>query len=116
MRRGVLILAGLVIVVLAGGALTAGLGANIPTIIQTTDPNASPFAATPEQANLLLFWIAFVIFNLLGAAVTIMAILWFLNRQVKIAHEMPNRAERLAQQEAEALAAGQDANALPEAS
>ncbi len=114
-RRGVLILAGLVILVLAGGALTAGLGASIPTIIQSTDPNASPFAATPEQANLLLFWIGFVIFNLLGAGITIMALFWFLNRQVKIANEMPNRAERIAQEETDALGEGQDANALPEA-
>ncbi len=118
MRRGVLILAGLVVIVIAGGVLTAGIGAQIPTIIQSTDPAASPFAATPEQANLFLFWIVFVIFNLVGAGLTIALIFWFLNWQVKSVNEMPNRAERLAQQEqqeAEALEEGQQSGALPEA-
>lgn len=116
MRRGVLILAGLVVLVIAGGVLTAGIGAGIPTIIQSTDPAASPFAATPEQANLFLFWIAFVIFNLVGAGLTIALIFWFLSREVKVVNEMPNRSERIAQEDAEALQEGQQAGALPEAS
>jgi len=114
-RRGVLILAGLVVLVIAGGVLTAGVGSGIPTIIQSTDPSASPFAATPEQANLFLFWIAFVIFNLVGAGVTIALLFWFLNWQVKTANETPNLEERRAQEDAEALEAGQQAGALPEA-
>jgi hypothetical protein len=80
-RLGILVF--LMVVVLAGGAISSGL-LNDPLngllIKQTSDPNASVFDATPQQALQLVLWIGFVLFNLIGAGVTLLFFFWLMNR------------------------------------
>lgn len=77
------ILIGLVAVTVICGAISAGL-LNAPIsgllIKQTNVPDASTFTATPVQAFQMLAWVGFILFNLLGAALTVMAFFWLMNR------------------------------------
>jgi hypothetical protein len=88
-KRGVAILAFLVIITIAGGVLTSGLGIELPFIKQTAEPMASVFEAPGEKALWLLAMIGFIVFNVIGAGLTIAFIFWFLNREVKVANSMP---------------------------
>lgn len=99
MRRGVGILALLVIVTIGGGLLTANLGISPPLMIQTEDPAASVFSATPNQALYFLLWVGFVIVNVVGAGLTIALLLYLANRGKKWADVTPVLAEREPQQE-----------------
>lgn len=94
--RALAILAFLVVVMLAGGAFTARILPDAPTIIQTTDPNASVFAATPEQANQLFFWVIFVVVNVVGAGLTLAGLIWLGSRSVDAARRQPNAGVALA--------------------
>lgn len=80
-RLGILI--GLMAVTVLCGAISAGL-LNQPLggllIQQTSNPDASPFTATPVQAFQLVAWIGFVIINMIGAGLTIAAFFWLMNR------------------------------------
>ena len=98
MKRGVFILGFLLAITIAGSVLTAGLAFDIPTIIQSTDPAASVFMATNNQAMMFVGLVGFVLFNIVGAGLTLALVLWFLNKQVKIAKEMPTLEERREQE------------------
>lgn len=106
MKRGVLILIGLMIIVIAGGVLTANVGVELPTVIQSEEPAPSAFRATPEQANLMLFWSLFVLGNLVVIGGVTALLFWLFHRWVKNANATPNRAEQTAS----------DAESLPESS
>jgi hypothetical protein len=99
MKRGVAILAGLLIITIAGGVLTSGLGFEIPIIQQSNDPAASFFEATPNQSLYLLLMIGFILFNVIGAGLTFAFLFWIGNREVKRAKAMPTLAERREQGE-----------------
>jgi hypothetical protein len=78
-----------VLAVLAGGgALSAGLSqiesaTSVPgAVVQTRDPEASPFMAADWQAHQFFLLTGFIIFNLVGIGATIALIFWFLSRQV----------------------------------
>jgi hypothetical protein len=90
-KRGVALLAFLVIVTIAGGILTANMGIHLPFIRQTAEPMASVFEAPGEKAFWLFAMIAFILFNVIGAGLTIALIFWLLNREVKIANATPAR-------------------------
>lgn len=90
MRRGLLILAGLVALIIIGGGLTSQLLTEVPIIVQSENPDASVFQATPEQANQFIIWIVFVLVNVVGAGLTLALIFWFGNKQVATARSMPN--------------------------
>lgn len=105
MRRGVILLAVLLIVTIAGGVLTADVGFGVPTLEQTTDPNASVFMASSGQAFNFLLVVGFIIVNVVGAGLTLAFIFWLISKQVTIAKEMPTLEERR-QQDAEALPEG----------
>ena len=94
MKRGVFILGFLLAITIAGGVLTAGVGFGIPLIQQSTDPSASVFMATNDQALMFVGLVGFVLFNVVGAGLTLAFVLWLLNKQVKIANEMPTLEER----------------------
>lgn len=94
MKRGVSILGFLLAVTLACGVLTAGVGFGLPLIRQSTDPVASVFMATNDQALLFVGLVGFVLFNIIGAGLTLAFVFWLLNKQVKIAKEMPTLEER----------------------
>lgn len=89
MKRGVALLAFLVIITIAGGILTSNMGIQLPFERQTAEPMASVFEAPGEKALWLFGMIAFIIFNVIGAGLTIALVFWFLNREVKIANSMP---------------------------
>lgn len=89
MKRGVAILAFLLIVTIAGGVLTSGMGIELPFIKQTAEPMASVFEAPGEKALWLFAMIGFIVINVIGAGLTIALLFWFLNREVKVANSMP---------------------------
>ncbi|HEX2907025.1 MAG TPA: hypothetical protein VHO69_09210 [Phototrophicaceae bacterium] len=88
MRRLIIIGVVLAVLIIAGG-LTAQMAADggtatVPWVIRTTsNPDASVMDMTPWKAEQLFLVIGFVLFNLLGAGITVMLIFWLLHRQVK---------------------------------
>lgn len=88
MKRVLIVLA-VVAILIIGGGLTAQLASTggatvIPGLIrQTNDPDASALDMTPWKAEQLFLMIGFVLFNLVGIALTLAALMWFLNRQIK---------------------------------
>jgi hypothetical protein len=73
----------------AGGGLTAmiissgGTPDFLPFLKQVSSPEGSVMMATPSQAQALILFIGFLVFNIVGMAVTIGVILWLLHRGVK---------------------------------
>jgi hypothetical protein len=68
------------IVLLAGGGLTslliAGGAQMIPILTQTGAPDASPVTMLPWKANQFFILVGFVLFNLVGIAITLAIIFW----------------------------------------
>ncbi len=88
MKRLLIVVAVIVILIISGGLTSqiasSGNQLNIPGLIrQTNNPDASALDMAPWKAEQLFLFVGFVIFNLVGMAVTIMAIFWFLNWQIK---------------------------------
>jgi hypothetical protein len=87
--KRLLIVVVVIVILIIGGGLTAQIASNgnqlaIPGLIrQTNNPDASALDMAPWKAEQLFLFIGFIIFNLVGIAVTLMAIFWFLNRQIK---------------------------------
>ncbi|NWG17353.1 MAG: hypothetical protein HXY41_12020 [Chloroflexi bacterium] len=81
--------AALVMVLIVGGGLTAqiaaeGGSATFPWVIRSTaNPDASALDMTPWKAEQLFLVLACVVFNLIGAGLTLTLVFWFLNWQVK---------------------------------
>ncbi len=73
----------LIVLLLAGGSLTSLLiasgGQVLPILNQVNAPDASPTVLLPWKANQFFILIAFVLFNLVGIAVTIAIVLWVLD-------------------------------------
>jgi len=87
--RRVGILVGLLILVAAGGGLTAIVGDNgiesiLPFLRQSSNPAASAMEAESWQSEQLILLAGFILFNMVGIGATIAGIMWFLNRQVAI--------------------------------
>ncbi|QPC80797.1 hypothetical protein G4Y79_13875 [Phototrophicus methaneseepsis] len=95
MRRSLGALVIFVVILLVGGVFTAGIFGGVPMIIQSQNPDASVFQATPEQANQFIIWIAFVIINVIGAGVTLALLFWFGNRELKVVERQGSDAEQL---------------------
>lgn len=72
----------ILVVLLAGGAITSNLLSSDLAIRQTTDPSGDLLTATPDQAVAFILVTGFIIFNVLGAGLTLMIVVWLLNRQV----------------------------------
>ena len=70
------------IILLAGGAITSNLLSSDLAIQQTTDPSGDFLTATPDQAVAFILVTGFILFNVLGAGLTLMVVFWLLNRQV----------------------------------
>jgi hypothetical protein len=78
----------LLLVLLAGGALTALLVSNedatiLPVLQTTQSADASPTVVLPWKADQLFLLIGFLLFNLIGMAVTIAVVIWLLDRGVR---------------------------------
>lgn len=81
------ILATVLVVLLAGGAISANLLTSDLTIQQTTNPSGNVLTATPDQATAFILIVGFVIVNVLGAGITLGVVFWLLNRQVTIVQQ-----------------------------
>ncbi len=84
------IVALVLIVLLAGGAITSNLLSSDLAIQQTTDPSGDFLTATPDQAAAFILVTGFIIFNVIGAGLTLMLVFWLLNRQVSAARQQSN--------------------------
>ncbi|MYD11087.1 MAG: hypothetical protein F4X02_13730 [Chloroflexi bacterium] len=78
------------VVLLAGGAITSNLLSSDLAIQQTTDPSGDFLTATPDQAVAFILVTGFIIFNVLGAGLTLMIVFWLLNRHVTAARQAPS--------------------------
>ncbi|MCY3779883.1 MAG: hypothetical protein OXG78_06215 [Chloroflexi bacterium] len=78
------------IVLLGGGAITSNLLSSDLAIQQTTDPSGDFLTATPDQALAFILVTGFIVFNVLGAGLTLMLVFWLLNRQVTAARQQSN--------------------------
>jgi hypothetical protein len=102
-NRRVLIFASLLALLLVSGGFTSliasqdGAGFAIPGLLTVTSrPEASVAQFAGNQALWLLAAIAFILFNLVGATLSGMAIFWFLNREIERAkNESPAEHETL---------------------
>ena len=70
------------VILLGGGAITSNLLSSDLAIQQTTDPSGDFLTATPDQALAFILVTGFIIFNVIGAGLTLMIVFWLLNRQV----------------------------------
>ncbi len=80
----------ILLILAGGGILTAveqagGFEKIIPYLQQTSNPEASPAYATQWQAEQLVFFVGFLLVNLIGIGGTIAFIMWALDRQVRVA-------------------------------
>ena len=78
------------LILLAGGAITSNLLSSDLALQQTTDPSGDFLTATPDQAVAFILVTGFIIFNVLGAGLTLMIVFWLLNRQVTAVRQEPN--------------------------
>lgn len=72
----------ILVILLGGGAITSNLLSSDLAIQQTTDPSGDFLTATPDQAVAFILVTGFIIFNVIGAGLTLMIVFWLLNRQV----------------------------------
>ncbi len=77
-------------ILLAGGAITSNMLSSDLAIQQTTDPSGDFLTATPDQAVAFILVTGFIIFNVIGAGLTLMIVFWLLNRQVTAVRQEPN--------------------------
>lgn len=89
MKNIVLFLVVILFVLIAGGALTAQFASDgaqsLPLAkMQVADPEGSVLETTPWKIQHFILLVGFLLFNLVGIALTIAVIMWFLNRQVTV--------------------------------
>ena len=87
MRR-LIVIGGLLLLLVIGGGLTTQLIANqsgsvLPILTQTANPDASPTTFLPWKAEQFFLLIGFILFNLVGIALTIAVIIWLLDRGIR---------------------------------
>ena len=88
MKRLMIVVAIIVVLVVTGGLTSQiasqGGSLSIPGVIrQTNNPDASALDMAPWKAEQLFLAVGFILFNLVGIAITITLIIWFLNWQVR---------------------------------
>ena len=59
-------------ILLAGGAITSNMLSSDLAIQQTTDPSGDFLTATPDQAVAFILVTGFIIFNVIGAGLTLL--------------------------------------------
>ena len=78
------------VILLAGGAITSNLLSSDLAIQQTTDPSGDFLTATPDQAVAFILVTGFIIFNVIGAGLTLLILFWVLNHQVTAVRQQSN--------------------------
>lgn len=82
------ILVALLIILLIGGGLTTQLISSgdagiLPVLRQTSNPEAAVDSMVPWKAEQLFLAIGFILFNLIGMAVTLALVFWFIDRGIR---------------------------------
>jgi hypothetical protein len=85
-RLGIIV--ALLIVLLIGGGLTtqlisSGESGPLPVLRTTANPEASVSEMVPWKAEQLFLIIGFILFNLIGMAVTIALVVWLIDRAIR---------------------------------
>ncbi len=97
---------GLLIVLLIGGGLTSLLisssGQVLPFLNQVNAPDADPTTFLPWKANQFFIFIAFILFNLVGIAVTLGIVMWLIDWGLKRGKADANAAKAVTTTEAPA--------------
>jgi hypothetical protein len=101
----------LVLILIIGGGLTTQLIARrqaglVPVLRVTDNPEASVLDVVPWQAEQFFLVVGFILFNLVGMAVTIAAVVWLLDRAIRRGRaeapaQPPARAQRTSAPSAE---------------
>ena len=81
------IVAGILIVLLAGGGITANLLSSDLTVRQTTNPSGDVLMATPDQAAAFIIVVGFIIVNVVAVGLILGLVFWLLNRQVTLVQQ-----------------------------
>lgn len=86
--KGFILLVVLLAVLMAGGALTAQLTASegvsiLPILEVTSSPDAARTVMLPWKAEQFFLLVGAIVFNLIGIAVTIALVIWFIDRGIK---------------------------------
>jgi hypothetical protein len=82
------VILGLLILLMIGGGLTTQLIARqdtgiVPVLRQTDNPEAEISAMQPWKAEQFFLVVGFILFNLVGMAVTIAIIVWLIDRGLR---------------------------------
>ena len=78
-----------VVLLIIGGGLTAQVASQggslyIPGIVRTSaNPDASALDMTAWKAEQMFLAVGFILVNLVGAALTLTLVMWFLSRMIK---------------------------------
>ena len=91
MKR-LLFFAVLMVILLAGGGLTAllinsGSGTILPILQTVGSPDGSTAVVLPWKAEQFFLLVGFILFNLIGIVATLAIIFWFLDRGVRQARK-----------------------------
>jgi hypothetical protein len=83
------IIIAILVLLMVGGALTTQLIGNpdagvMPVLQQTDSPDAAITEVVGWKAEQLFLAIGFILFNLVGIAVTLAVVFWFLDRGVRV--------------------------------
>jgi uncharacterized membrane protein len=77
----------ILVILIIGGGLTSMLmgssGAVLPILTTTTVPDASPTIVLPWKAEQFFLLVGFIVFNLVGIALTLAVIFWAVDRGLK---------------------------------
>jgi hypothetical protein len=76
----------LVILIIGGGMTSMLIGSNggvLPILTTTTVPDASPTIVLPWKAEQFFLLVGFIVFNLVGIAVTLAVIFWAIDRGLR---------------------------------
>jgi hypothetical protein len=87
-KRLMIVMAVIVVLIVTGGLTSqiASQGGNvsIPGVVrQTSNPDASALDMTTWKAEQMFLAVGFILFNLVGMALTITLVIWFVSHQVK---------------------------------
>ena len=86
MRTLIAIVAILVILIIGGGMTSMLIGSNggvLPILTTTTVPDASPTIVLPWKAEQFFLLVGFIMFNLIGIALTLAVIVWAVDRGLR---------------------------------
>jgi hypothetical protein len=86
--RAFIIIVAILLILIIGGGLTSMLVSNnggsvLPILTTTNIPDASPTVVLPWKAEQFFLLVGFVLFNLIGMAVTLAVVFWLVDRGLR---------------------------------